>query len=70
MADTNRSLWQVMHSAYHQAQHPRPSARAGYAAEIHAVARFLAEAERNGEFTSDGLYGWLLAEADRAEEGE
>ena len=41
-----------------------------YAAEIRAVARFLAEAERNGEFMSDGLYRWLRAEADRAEAGE
>ena len=65
MADpTNPPLWQVMANASNDWN------RLDKAAEIRAIAKCLSEAERRGEFVSSGLYGWLLAEADRAEAGE
>jgi len=59
-----------MHDAHLIATTSGGGIHKGFAAEIRAIAKSLAEAERSGEFTSNGLYGWLLAEADRAEAGE
>jgi hypothetical protein len=72
---TNRPLWQVMQDAYYSIK-PHPDVlseeyeRITAAAEMRAIAKAMAEAEQRGEFTSNGLYGWLLAEAARAEAGE
>jgi hypothetical protein len=69
-APTNRPLWELMHDAFITVGLSGPRGHRGFAAEIRAIAKAMAEAEQRGEFTSKGLYGCLLAEADRAEAGE
>ena len=70
MSDTNRPLWEAMDAARFLAFRMGCNNGAAAAAELRAIAKAMAEAEQRGEFTSNGLYGWLLAEADRAEAGD
>ena len=57
-------LWKAMDQA---TMRPFSSNSEIYGAQLRAIAKAMAEAEHRGEFTSSGLYLWLLAEADRAE---
>jgi hypothetical protein len=72
MAETSdrEPLWMTMNCAYRDAIDSDTfsmSVEKATGAEIRAMAKAMAAAEHRGEFTSSGLYVWLLAEADRTE---
>jgi len=70
-----RPLWKVMERAYPSPEKIRvPSAenlsRQIYAAEIRAIAREIAKRDPDNAMSALAVEEWLLAEAERAEQGD
>ena len=67
-------LWRVMRDAYAQSAPPDPdqpwTTKYGYAAELRAIARQIAERDPGGSMSALAVEEWLYAEAARAEAGE